>query len=202
MIHPPVRPLAAALAAAVLLTACSTSEPTGAGSSSGPSSPAPVSPTASTSASPASTLTAEEQQAVQEAAEAVRRYEQMFYDILSDPEPNLNDMNSVAAQPQLALDLKGLQEIFVAGQTTLDMAGPVAIASFTSEQVTLNDEPVVVLVVCVDRSMNSGTEAGRPWTGRRELARYRVEKAPYLPYPGWAVAKVQPPKGFDQPQPC
>ena len=39
-------------------------------------------------------------------------------------------------------------------------------------------------------------------TGPRELAQYRVVKTTYLPDPGWAVSKVLPPKGFDQPQPC
>ena len=34
------------------------------------------------------------------------------------------------------------------------------------------------------------------------MAQYRVVKTTYLPDPGWAVSKVLPPKGFDQPQPC
>ena len=36
--------------------------------------------------------------------------EQMFYDLLADPEPYLNDINDVAAQPQLDIDLRNLQQ--------------------------------------------------------------------------------------------
>ena len=43
----------------------------------------------------------------------VLAYEQMLYDLLADPEPYLNDLNDVAAQPQLDLDLRNLQDAVV-----------------------------------------------------------------------------------------
>ena len=191
------------LAGGLLLTGCSGESAPSASTT--PSTAPEVSTSASSPAtsSPTSTLTAEEQQAFEEATEAVRAYEQMFYDILADPQPNLNDMNNVAAQPQLALDLEGLQQIFSAGETSITATGPVAIAFTEPIDVAQGGEPqTVVLVACVDRSANSGIESGKPWTGLREKAQYEVLKTTYLPSPGWAVARVQPPVGFNQPQPC
>jgi hypothetical protein len=205
MNHSPTRALAGILAASVLLAGCSSQSDPGsamspsAGPSAGPSSDASV----EASASPTSTLSAQEQQAVDEAAEAVLAYAQAFYDIFSDPTPNLNDMNNVAAQPQLALDLKSLQTILSTGETSLDKSGPVLLTSF--EPLILDawgKPPTVILLACVDRSANSGTESGKPWIGRRQQAQYRVVKTAYLPAPGWAVAEVLPPDGYDQPQPC
>ncbi len=62
------------------------------------------------SPTPTSTLTAAEQQAVEEATEAVRAYDQTYLDILADPTPNINDINTVAAEPQLDIDLRNLQQ--------------------------------------------------------------------------------------------
>lgn len=205
MIHPPARALAGFVAAGILIAGC-TSDPDPVATSSqsaNPSASRSTEASASATPSPSSTLTAEEQQAVDEATEAVRAYAQTFYDILADPEPNLNDMNEVAAQPQLALDLKSLQTILSAGETSLDETGPVLLTSVEPFEVSLDgDPPTVVLVACVDRSANSGTESGEPWTGRRQQAQYRVVKTTYLAAPGWAVSKVLPPENFDQPQPC
>ena len=87
MSHPSVRALAGLVAAGMLLAGCSSDpDPVDAsGPSSRPSTSAEG--VASASASPSSTLTAEEQAAFEEATEAVRRYEQTFYDILSRPSP-------------------------------------------------------------------------------------------------------------------
>jgi hypothetical protein len=204
MNHHPTRALAGALCAGLLLAGCS-GDPQPVDSSSTPSASATgrAQPSGSTSPAPTSTLTAEEQQAFEEATEAVRAYAQTFYNILSDPTPTLNDLNAVAAQPQLALDLKSLQGILSAGEITFDKTGPVFVAAAEPTYVNLEgDPPTIVVVACVDRSANSGTEAGDPWTGRRQQSRYQVVKTDYLPQPGWAVAKVLPPEGYDQPQPC
>ena len=139
-----------------------------------------------------------------EATEAVRRYAQMFYDILRDPSPTLNDMNKVAAQPQLALDLKSLQhpsspQVKRPWIPRDRYSWPCRARQSSNPS---GDPPTVVVAACVDRSANGGTESGEPWTGRRQVAQYRVVKTDYLPAPGWAVAKVLPPEGFEQPQPC
>jgi hypothetical protein len=159
---------------------------------------------ASVSSSPTSTLPADEQQAFDEVTETVRAYEQMFYDILADPEPSLNDMNEVATQPQLALDLKNLQGIVSEGGFSITSTGPIVVASAEPASVDLESDPAAVtLVACVDKSSASGTNPdGSAFTGVRQEAQYRVVKTTYLPAPGWAVAEVLPPEGFDQPQPC
>ncbi len=159
---------------------------------------------ASVSASPTSTLPAADQQAFDDATETVRAYEQMFYDILADPEPSLNDMNEVATQPQLALDLKNLQGIVSEGGFSITTTGPIVVASAEPITVNLDGDPATVtLVACVDKSAASGTNPdGSSFTGVRQKSQYRVVKTTYLPAPGWAVAEVLPPDGFDQPQPC
>jgi hypothetical protein len=201
--HP--RTIAAAAVVGLLLTGC-TSDPTPEASGT-PDPSAPTSASASTSptasVSPSSTLSAAKQQAVDQATDVILAYEQMFYDLLADPEPYLNKINDVTAQPQLDIDLRNLQQIVVAGKTIVESSGPVTIASVEPIKVDLKgDPPTVTLLVCVDRTATSGTEDGKSWTGPREQAQYRVVKTTYLPDPGWAVSKVLPPKGFDQPQPC
>jgi hypothetical protein len=198
--HP--RTLAATAAAVgLLLTGC-TSDP--APTTSGtPSASATASASASPSASATSTLSAAQQQAVDEVTAVVLAREQMFYDLLADPEPYLNQINDVTAQPQLDIDLRNLQQIVVAGKTVIESTGPVSIASVKPIKVDLKgDPPTVTLLVCVDKTAASGTDDGKAWTGPREEAQYRVIKTTYLPDPGWALAKVLPPKGYDQPQPC
>ena len=188
----------AALAAVVLLTACTGPGPT-------PStSPTPTTtPSTTSTPSPASTLSPAKQQALDEATEAVRAYEQTFIDILADPSPRLNDMNDVAAQPQLGIDLRNLQEIVNSGQTTIDSTGPVVVASAAPLAIDLKGDPAsVTALVCVDRTAVTGTVKGEATTGLRQEAQYVVVKTTYLPAPGWAVSRVSPPKGHDQPQPC
>lgn len=195
------RTLPALAIAGLLLTGC-TSEPTPTTSTTPAASPTATT-TLSGSPSPTSTLSAAKQKALDEATEVVRAYEQTFYDILADPEPRLNDMNDVAAQPQLAIDIKNLQQIVTAGQTTVESSGPVVVVSVHPDKFDLKgDPPTVVLEACVDRTATNGTQGGKAWTGPREKAQYRVVKTTYLPAPGWAVAQVLPPEGHDQPQPC
>ena len=130
----------------------------------------------------------------------------MLEDIPADPEPYLNDLNNVATQPQLDLDLRSLQDAVVAiaqGKLVIEDTGPVTLASVEPVKVDLKGEPpTVTLEVCVDKTGTRSTYEDKPVTGSRQLIRYRVVKTTYLPDPGWAVAKVLPPAGFDQPQPC
>jgi hypothetical protein len=187
----------------LLLTGCS-SDPDPTTSSTPPaSSPTSASTSPTASPTPTSTLSAAEQKAVDHAAAAVLAYEQTIVDVLADPEPYLNAINNVAAQPQLEIELLNLQQLVAAGETVIQLSGPVTIASVEPIKVNLKgDPPTVTLLVCVDSTATSGTYKGEPWTGPRQLTQYRVIKTTYLPDPGWAVAKVLPPKGFDQPQPC
>jgi len=196
--------LVAALAVGLLLAGCTSNpdpltSPTTTASGS-------ASASASASPSPTSTLSADKQQAVDEATAVVLAREQMFYDLQADPEPNLNDINNVVADPQLDRDLLSLQEaarLVAEGKTVVESTGPVTIASVDPVKVDLKgDPPTVTLEVCLDRTTTRVTYEGKPVEGGRELARYLVVKTTYLPDPGWAVSQVLPPKGHDQPQPC
>ena len=204
---PPNRTLTAAAVVGLLLTGCTTTGPDGATRPT-PATSAPTSASASPSASPSpsSTLSAAKQKAVDEATLVVLAYEQMLEDIPADPEPYLNDLNNVATQPQLDLDLRSLQDAVVAiaqGKLVIEDTGPVTLASVEPVKVDLKGEPpTVTLEVCVDKTGTRSTYEDKPVTGSRQLIRYRVVKTTYLPDPGWAVAKVLPPAGFDQPQPC
>jgi hypothetical protein len=200
----PRAPLAAAIAVGLLLAGCSSdpdpvTTPT-------PTDSATASASASASPSPTSTLPADKQQAIDEAAAVVLAREQMFYDLQADPEPNLNDINNVVADPQLDRDLLSLQEaarLVAEGTTVVESTGPVTIASVEPVKVDLKgDPPTVTLEVCLDRTTTRVTYEGKPVESGRELARYLVVKTTYLPDPGWAVSQVLPPKGHDQPQPC
>ena len=91
----------------------------------------------------------------------------------------------------------------VAGETVIESTGPVTIASVEPVKVDLKgDPPTVTLLVCVDRTATQRHLQGQALDRAPADAQYRVVKTTYLPDPGWAVSKVLPPKGFDQPQPC
>ncbi|HYN56924.1 MAG TPA: hypothetical protein VES03_06985, partial [Motilibacterales bacterium] len=121
--------LAALLAGSLLLAGCSGDAAPSASTNPNTTPDASDSASSPASPSPTSTLTAEEQQAFDAATEAIRAYEQMFYDILADPQPNLNDMNTVAAQPQVALDLTNLQSILAKGGFAIQSAGQTIVLS-------------------------------------------------------------------------
>lgn len=158
-------------------------------------------PTAVVTPTPASTLSLQQEQAVEDATEAVRAYEQMYLDIFAG-ERALNDLYEVAAQPQLDQDLRTFQRSLVSGDTVED-TGPVVLADVEVKKVSLGgDQPTVTLVACVDGSQTSGTHDGQEWTGIRQTMRYRVIQTTYLPAPGWAVSKVLPPPGATGPTPC
>jgi hypothetical protein len=144
--------------------------------------------------------------AVVDATEAVRAYEQMIRDLLADPQPNLDDMNIVATQPQVDLDLRELRQRGTAAGTVVGAAGAVVVAFADPVEINLRgDPPTVVLLACVDRSTSSATGSGQRWAADRELSLYRVVTTTDptdLPDPGWVVAQVLPPTGHNQPQPC
>ena len=112
MIHRTPRTLAGIFAAGVLLTGCS-GDPAASPATS-PSAPPSTSASADPSAppSPSSSLSAAEQQAFEEATEVVLAYGQTFYDISrGSRHRNLNDLNLVAAEPALDIELRSLQEL-------------------------------------------------------------------------------------------
>ena len=197
-----VRTLAAAAALGLLLAGCTSDPAPIASGTPEPSASAPASP----STSPSSTLTAAQQQAVEEAAAVVLAYEQMFYDLLGDSTRPLNDINGFVTDPQLERDLLSLQRLsskVAQGRLVYESTGPIEIVSVDPVKVRLEaDPPFIDLEVCVDKTSISGTEDGQARTGRSESSLYRVARTTYLPAPGWAVSKVLPPEGHDQPQPC
>lgn len=188
------------LAIAVLIGALVVSTAGSGGSDPGPVASLTASP--SPSPSPTSTLSPEEQQAVEEAAAVVLKSQQLYYDLLADPS-RLNELNAVLAEPQLSIDLPNLQYLASTGTTTVESTGPVELASVEPLSVDLTGAPpTVTLLVCVDNTAASGTTDGEPWSGNRKLAQYRVVQTTYLPAPGWALAQVLPPPGYEQTQTC
>ena len=204
----PARTLAATGAAGLLLTGCtadSAQDPVA-----GPPSTAGPAVGSSPTASPTSTATRPPprrvRRAVVDATEAVRAYEQMIRDILTDPTHNPDDMTTVTTQPQLDLDLQELRGRGAAARPVAGAAGVVVVASADPVEINLrSDPPTVVLLACVDRSSNSATGSGQRWTADRELSLYRVVTTTDptdLPDPEWVVAQVLPPTGHNRPQPC
>lgn len=188
-----------AVVALAALPGCASSATT----ESSPDSRVPVSATPSATPEVRPTFSAEQQRAVEDATEAVRAYEQTFYDIVADSTPYLNDMNSVAVDPQLDRDLRSLQRIVVGGKTTVESAGPVVIDG--AEVLKVNRKAKVVsmtALVCVDATAAHGMENGKSWTGRRQQMRYVLVQTSHLPAPGWAVSRVLPTPGHEGPVQC
>ncbi len=199
--------LAAAVVGGLLLTGCS-NQPTTTirplpSQASAPTSEAPT-PTASPT--PSSTPAAEKQQALDEATATVLAYEQAIYDILADPTPTLNDINNYATQPLLADSLESLldKSLEVAsGKVVILDTGPVTLDQVEPIKIDLKaSPPVVVLEACLDRTGTNVTYEGKRVEPPRQRFRYRVVKTTYLPAPGWAVSKMMPPAGHDQPPAC
>jgi hypothetical protein len=201
MIYPPARTLAAALAAGVLLTGCSTSDPTaGTGSTGNPSSSALASPSASGSASPTSTLTAEEQQAFTEATEVVLAYRQTITDLYSGARTNLNDLNDVAAGELLDQGLQNIQQSLSDGWRREPQGVELVLVSASPLDFELAGNPNTVVVrACIDATEVTIVDpAGTRSSGIREELDYTVTRTSYLPDPGWVVTRVT--TGNDDPK--
>jgi hypothetical protein len=189
----------AALAAAAVaaLAACS-----GSPGSTGSGAPSPAASSASPSPTPTSTLPADEQAAVDQATAAVVAYEQLQIDLRAEDAPLLNQLGTVAVDPQLTIDTQALTQDLGNG-TTISSTGPAVLVSATPVSVTLAGEPpTVVLLACFDETAVTGTTGGKPVTGQRQESQYRVVRTAAVPAPGWAVAELLPPPGYDQPRPC
>jgi hypothetical protein len=199
MIHPPARTLAAALAAGVLLTGCSTSDPTaGTGSTGNPSSSAPASPSAS--ASPTSTLTAEEQQAFAEATEVVLAYRQTITDLYSGARTNLNDLNDVAAGELRDQGLQNIQQSLSDGWRREPQGVELVLVSASPLDFELAGNPYTVVVrACIDATdVTIVDPTGTKSSGIREELDYTLTRTSYLPDPGWVVTRVT--TGNDDPK--
>lgn len=179
------------LAVVAAMGACSTDPPQSdpPSASSGSSSPSPT-------PSPSSTvsLSAEEQQAVDEAAKTVLRYRQIIVDLFSGARTDLNDLNSVATGDLLASDLRNVQQGLVGGWTATS-TGPVEIPWVEPVDVRLREDPQRVRIrVCIDLSnVEFKDPEGRVKRGNRGFADYLLVKAGHRPAPGWALeaAKAQ-----------
>jgi hypothetical protein len=191
-------------AAALLLVACgSSAEPDDGAAGSAPPPPVSATPSPALTDADGRELTEGEARAFREATDVVVAYEQTIYSILASPKPDLDKLAKVAAQPQLDLDRRSLQGVIASGDTQVERTGPVVLVDAIPVRVDIGSgERSVVLLACVDRSENSGTTDGEAWEGQRQRAEYSVSGTHYLPAPGWAVARVLPPNGMDQPEPC
>lgn len=187
----------------LLLAGCSSDPNPATTSTPSPPTTASSSASASPSPTPTSTLTAAQQRAVDEATHVILSYEQLLTDLLADPEPRLNDLNNLVAQPQLELDLNQMRKLIGARETVIESAGPKTIVAVEPVKFDLKgDPPTVTLLVCVDASAVSGIYQGKPFTGSRQEMQYRVVKTTYLPAPGWAVAELVAPPGSEGSRPC
>lgn len=187
--HRTVRTLTGMFAAGILLTGCS-GDPA-ASPSLAPSTPA--STAVAPSASPSSTLTAEEQQAFDEATQVVLAYRQTLVDLYSGARTQLNDLNQVATGELLERNLAKTQQDLVAGQRSEPVGARVVLDTASPIHVDLDSDPSSVVVkACVDATgvtsvRPDGTKSG----GVREEAEYTLVRTTYLPAPGWAVSRTQ-----------
>jgi hypothetical protein len=194
MSHPTARALAGLVAAGVLLAGCSSDpSPDGAiGPSASPSMSAEGEP--SVSASPSSTLTAEEQQAVEEATKVVLAYRQTITDLFSGASTRLNDLDSVAAGDE-ALDkgLAELQQSLSEGWRSEPTGVKLDLISAEPISVHLgNGRDEVVIRACIDSTAVIGVSPdGVRTSGTREASEYTVTRTTYLPDPGWAVTRTK-----------
>ena len=151
MNHHPTRALAGVLVAGLLLAGCS-GDPQPVASSGSPSASATGSaqPNGSASPSPTSTLTAEEQQAFEEATAVVLAYRQTITDLYSGARTNLNDLNEVAAGELRDEGLKNIQQSLSDGWRSNPRAW-VRLVSAEPIAVNLVEDPEIVVVrACID----------------------------------------------------
>ena len=185
--------IGALLAGGLLLTGCSgESTPS---TSTTPSTTAEASPSASSPATPSatSTLTAEEQQAFEEATEVVLAYRQTLVDIYSGASLNLNDLNEVATGDLLQRNLAKAQMDLGEGKRSEPTGVQLALISAEPVRIELDGEPDEVTVrACIDGTMVTSVDAaGIQTSGVRELAEYSLIRTTYLPAPGWAVTRTR-----------
>jgi hypothetical protein len=194
MFHPPVRALTGIAVAGLLLAGC-TNDPDAATGTSASGSPTTAAPTGAGSASPSpsSTLTAEEQQAFEEATEVVLAYRQTLVDLYSGARNQLNDLNSVAAGDLLDRNLTNTQQDLGAGQRSEPEGVQLVLVTAEPVSVDLRSDPNTVVVrACVDGTqVTSVSPEGARTQGVREQAVYTVTRTTYLPEPGWAVTRTQ-----------
>ena len=188
---PRVRLLAAVAAIGLLLAGCSpatdpVSSPTPTAAS--PTGSVAPSTSPSASASPSTTLPAEKQQALQEAADAALAYRQIAVDLYSGARTSINDLAEVttgdvrvSAENTIALELaKGYRDTPRGAKLTIITVEPL--------KVDLKEEPPIVVVrVCLDATAVTTVKPdGSTTPGTREQLDYHVAKTDF----GWAVKKV------------
>lgn len=189
-------PLAAALAGALLLAGCTTT-PTGNDTASPPAStPAaatPSTPPTSATPSPTSTLTAAQQEAVDQATDVVMAYEQTITDLYSGARDRINDLDNYATGDILDSTRRNAAQGRAQGWRSETEGAQLVLVSAEPVSVKLKaDPPTVVLWACIDSTADTRIGAdGQRNPGLREEYQYRVVKTSYLPAPGWAVAEIK-----------
>jgi hypothetical protein len=192
-------PIALIAALVIVLAGCTDDTPPPAdssptisatGSASAPSSSTPT-------ASASSTLAADEQQAFDDATDAVVAYNQTWVDLYTGARTNLNDLHTVLAEGDLLdASLKKAQQDLDAGAYATPKGAQIALVSSEPVSVKLSKEPpTVVLKACVDSTAVTTFESkgSKPEPGVREEVTYTVVQTTYLPDPGWAVQKMEGP---------
>lgn len=191
--HPLTLALTAALV--IVLAGCTdNTPPPGDGSPTIPvTSTAPNSSTPTPSAS--STLTAAQQQAFDDATDAVMAFRQTWVDLYTGARTNLNDLHTVLAEGDLLdASLKTVQQDLNSGVSSSPKGAQITLVSAEPVSIKLKkDPPTVVVRACIDATnvMTKLAEDASPHEGSREEATYTVVKTTYLPAPGWAVQEMR-----------
>jgi hypothetical protein len=148
-------------------SATATSSP---GAATNPSASASASGTSTASASPSPsptwTLTAEEQQAFEEATNTVVAYRQTIVDLYTGARTNLNDLYDVATGELLDDDLRAIQKALSEGASGQPQGAQVVLIEARPRAVTLGNKDTVVIQACVDASAVTGFgQTGKPLLG-------------------------------------
>ena len=164
-------------------------------------SPTPTSSPATTPASPSpsSTLTAAQQEALDQATDVVMAYSQTIIDLYSGARTRINDLDNYVTGDLLEVERSAVHKGLDQGNRSEPEGAQLVLASVEPVKVKLkSDPPTVVLWACIDGSAVTGVDAdGTRHPGKTERLQYRVIKTTYLPAPGWAVIEV---KGAKDPE--
>lgn len=193
-------PLALALTAALViaLAGCTDDTPppgdgTAASATGSATTPSSATPTPSVS----STLNAKQQQAFDDATDAVVAFNQTWVDLYTGARTNLNDLYTVLAEGDLLdASLKKAQQDLTAGAYATPKGAQIALVSSVPVSVKLTRKPpTVVLDACIDSTAVTtvASKGATPEPGVREEVTYTVVQTTYLPAPGWAVQKLEGP---------
>ena len=168
--------------------------PSASASASHSSSPAPSTrPSGSPSPSPTTTLTADQQEAFEQATDVVMAYRQTIIDLYSGARTRVNDLDNYVTGDFLETERMAVSQGVSQGNRSEPKGVQLTLVSAEPVKVNLKaDPPMVLLWACIDGTAVTGVDAdGTEHPGKRERAQYQVVKTTYLPDPGWAVEAVK-----------